>query len=492
MDRTELYRDIAERTGGDIYIGVVGPVRTGKSTFIKRFMDLLVLPGMLDPYAKERATDELPQSASGRTIMTTQPKFVPNDAAEIQFGAENTVRVRLVDCVGYMVPGAVGHVEEGKPRMVRTPWHDFDIPFEDAAEIGTKKVITEHATIGLVLTTDGSITDLDRSAYEEAEERVITELIGAGKPFAVVLNSTHPDAAETAAIAQSIREKYQVSVQIANVMEMSAGDLHDILGLVLSDFPIRMVHFSLPEWIYGLGTDHWLTKKLLAPIACLPAHVSRMRHNGEIAALYADIEGFEPPFLQKTDLGTGMIKIALHPESSLFYRVLGETCGYEIRDDAHLIASIREFVAAKREFDRLKGALEAAYQTGYGMVPPAMDAIILDEPEIMQQGSRYGVRLHAKAAGLHLIRVDIDTEVSPLVGTEQQAKEFLLFLLDSAKTDPEGILSTNIFGKPLYELVKDGMTGKVSRLPKEVQQKLQETLQRMVNEGCKGLVCILL
>jgi len=492
MDRTELYRDIAERTGGDIYIGVVGPVRTGKSTFIKRFMDLLVLPGMEDPFAKERATDELPQSASGRTIMTTQPKFVPNEAAELHFSESGSVRIRLVDCVGYMVPGAVGHIEEGNPRMVRTPWHDYDIPFEEAAEIGTKKVITEHSTIGLVLTTDGSITDIDRDCYEEAEARVIAELKEHGKPFAVILNSTHPQASETQLIVDKLREKYNAAVLAADVMQMSAADLYALLELVLAEFPIRMVHIDVPDWINALGNEHWLTERLLVAIKKIPAQVSRMRDHMQILAAFSDIESFEPPFVRKIDLGGGVIEIDLRPQSDLFYTVLGEACGYEIRDDAHLIASIREFVSAKREYDRLKGALNAAYQTGYGMVPPAMDEISLDAPEIMQQGNRYGVRLHAKSTGLHLIRIDIDAEVAPIVGTEEQAKEFLQYLSKAAKIDPDGIWGTNIFGKPLYELVKEGMAGKVNRLPEEVQQRLQETLQRMVNEGCNGLICILL
>ncbi len=492
MDRTELYRDIAERTGGDIYIGVVGPVRTGKSTFIKRFMELLVLPGMEDPFSKERAMDELPQSASGRTIMTTQPKFVPNEAVGITLDDSCSVRVRLVDCVGYMISGAVGHIEDGNPRMVRTPWHDFDIPFEEAAEIGTKKVITEHSTIGLVLTTDGSITDIARESYEEAEERVISELKEHGKPFAVILNSTHPESVETQHIAEKLRAKYDAAVLCADIMQMSVTDLHALMELVLDEFPIRTVHINVPDWICSLSDDHWLLENVLSAIKAIPSSLAKMRDCTLLTDAISALEGFGQPLVRKVDHGKGLLEIELHPESILFYRVLSEMCGYEIRDDAHLIESIREFVIAKQEYDRLKGALDAAYQTGYGMVPPKTDAIELDTPEIVQQGSRYGVRLRASSAGLHLIRIDIDTEIAPIVGTEEQAKEFLRYLSDAAKDGGEGIWSTNIFGKPLYDLIKEGMAGKVNGLPEDVQQRLQETLQRMVNEGCNGLICILL
>lgn len=492
MDRTELYRDIAERTNGDIYIGVVGPVRTGKSTFIKRFMDLLVLPGMEDPHAKERLTDELPQSAAGRTIMTTQPKFVPNEAAQLKISDTMSIRVRMVDCVGYMVPGAVGHIENDMPRMVRTPWHDHDIPFEEAAEIGTRKVITEHSTIGVVLTTDGSITQIEREDYVEAEERVVQELKEQGKPFVIVLNSTHPNDAETLALAMAMQEKYDATVRAADVMQMSAAEFYDLMELVLMEFPIRMVHIALPEWISALAPDHWLVQRIMEPVYAASDQLTRMRDYDKLTESLHGIEGFDEPVIKRIALGSGEIEIDLRPQSSLFYTVLGEACGYEIRDDAHLIASIKEFVAAKREYDRLRGALDAAYRTGYGMVPPAMDEMALDEPEIMQQGSRFGVRLHAKATGLHMIRIDIDSEVAPLVGTEEQAEEFLAYLLEAAKKDPNGMWSTNIFGKPLYDLVKEGMTGKVNRLPDGVQQRLQETLQRMVNEGCNGLICILL
>ena len=492
MDRTELYRDIAERTNGDIYIGVVGPVRTGKSTFIKRFMDLLVLPGMEDPHAKERLTDELPQSAAGRTIMTTQPKFVPNEAAELKISDTSTIRVRMVDCVGYMVPGAVGHVENDMPRMVRTPWHDHDIPFEEAAEIGTRKVITEHSTIGVVLTTDGSITQIDREDYVEAEERVIRELKEQGKPFVIILNSTHPNEADTLALALSMQEKYDTTVRAADVMQMSATEFYSLMESVLMEFPIRMVHVALPEWVCALDQDHWLVKRAMEPVCAAAEQLTRMRDHTKLIEALSGIEGFEAPFIKRVALGSGVIEVDLRPESSMFYTILSEACGYEIHNDAHLIASMREFVAAKREYDRLHGALEAVYRTGYGMVPPAMDEMVLEEPEIMQQGSRYGVRLHAKATGLHLIRVDIESDVSPLVGTEEQAEEFLAYLKEASDKDPAGIWNTNIFGKPLYELVKDGMTGKVNRLPDEVQQRIQETLQRMVNEGCNGLICILL
>lgn len=492
MNRTELYRDIAQRTNGEIYIGVVGPVRTGKSTFIKRFMDVLVLPEMQNEYAKERLNDELPQSGAGRTIMTTQPNFVPNEAAVLDMDEHTPVKIRMVDCVGYMIPGATGHQENDSPRMVRTPWYDYDIPFEEAAEIGTKKVITEHSTIGVVVTTDGSITQIERENYVEAEERVIHELKQQGKPFIVLLNSASPNSDEAINLANNISNKYSCSVYPADVLNMSAVDMSKLLELVLMEFPIRMVKVAVPNWMTSLSSSHWLVQSILEPIKELAISIAKMKDNYLIKEAFSNINNFEPFMMRSIDLGKGIITVEMRPQSHMFYKIIGEECGYEIKDDAHLIASIKEFVAAKKEYDKISGALSSAYRTGYGMVAPELENMTLEEPDLVQQGSRFGVKLKAKATGLHLIKVDVETEVSPLVGTEEQSEEFLNYLRDTFDSEPSKIWDTNIFGKPLHDLVRESMQGKVNRLPDDVQFKLQETLQRMVNDGCNGLICILL
>ncbi len=492
MDRRELYESIAQRTGGDIYIGVVGPVRTGKSTFIKRFMDMLVIPSIENEYERTRVVDELPQSAAGKTIMTTQPKFVPNEAARITLGENTALSVRLVDCVGYMIPGAAGHLEDELPRMVRTPWAEEEMPFDRAAEIGTQKVITDHSTIGIVMTTDGSITQIPREDYLAAEERVINELRAQGKPFVVILNSTHPEDANTAALACALAEKYGVTVHPANVLTADANALHDILELILMEFPLRTVRVELPEWVCELGTGHWLVERVQQPLLEAAQQLSCMRDHEALVDALGAIEGFSPALIKSVSPGTGDVVLDMRPDESLFYKVLGEECGMEIKNDAHLVASLKSFALAKREFDRLENALNCAMSTGYGMVPPQLDNMEMEEPEIVRQGNRFGVRLRAKASGLHLIKVDMESEVSPLVGTEEQSEEFMNYLMNTFEKDPQKIWDTDIFGKSLRDMVRESMTGKVNRLPDGVQQKLQSALQRMVNDGCNGLICIML
>ena len=492
MDRMDLYRDIAQRTQGDIYIGVVGPVRTGKSTFIKRFLDLLILPGIENPYEKERLVDELPQSGSGKTIMTTQPKFVPNEALKLELDETTSINVRLVDCVGYMVPGAIGHTENDVPRMVRTPWFDYDIPFEDAAEIGTRKVMTDHSTIGVVMTTDGSITQIPRSAYIEAEDRVISELKTLGKPFVIVLNSVHPEAAETQNLRDALQIKHGGTVVCADVMNMSAVDASALLEQALMEFPIRMLHLNLPSWMQALDSDHWLIKRLTQPLTEALPNVGKMRDYSNVVDMFQNIEGFIPAKLEKVELGNGNVQIDINPVENMFYMILGEECGCEIKDDFHLITMMKDFVGAKHEYDRISDALNSMRSNGYGIVPPNMDEMELMEPEIVQQGNRFGVRLKARASGIHMIRVDIDSEVAPLVGTEEQSEEFAAYLMDTFENNPAQIWDTNIFGKPLYDLVREGMNNKISRMPDNVQNKLQNTLQKIVNHGCNSLICIML
>ena len=492
MDKNELYRDIAERTGGDIYIGVVGPVRTGKSTFIKRFMDVMVIPNVKDDNQKARFIDELPQSAAGRTIMTTQPRFIPNEAATLDIGQDCSLRIRMADCVGYMVEGAVGHTENNAPRMVRTPWFDYDIPFEDAAEIGTNKVITEHSTIGILVTTDGTITDIERPAYVEAECRVISELKAAGRPFVVLVNSTSPAGAAATALAAEIEGKYGVIAMTADVMNMEQAQFERLLRSILMAFPMRSVQIKLPSWVNALGADHWLVQRVAEPLAAALENVEIMGDGQSIIEALQGIEDYECPISEGLDLAEGMMKISLSPAGGMFYKIISEECGYEIQDDAHLVSSIKEFIVAKREYDRIRHALEQAAATGYGTVPPNMDDMELDEPEIVQRGGRFGVKLRAHASGLHLIKVNIESEVSPLVGTEEQSEEFASYLSGIFEKDPAQLWQTDIFGKSLYDMVREGMASKVSRMPESVQQKLQNTVERMVNDGCNGLICIML
>ena len=490
---TEIYRDIKKRTGGDIYIGVVGPVRTGKSTFIKRFMDLMVLPGIADEFAKARVVDELPQSGSGKTVMTTQPKFVPNEAVTVTVGEDGVeLRVRMVDCVGYMVEGALGNTEDEQPRMVRTPWFDHDISFDDAAEIGTKKVITEHSTIGVVMLTDGSITGIERKNYEAAESRVLSELAGTGKPYIILLNSTHPDDSETLALAAALTGKYGRPVRPVDVMNMNADDIRSILEGILLEFPLQTVSIELPKWIKALGPEHPLMAGLINKARETMPELARMRDVRRIPEAFAGTEDFRPIEQVKLSLGDGSARYRLLPNDDVFYRIISEECDYDIGDEAKLISSLKEFVKAKREYDRIAAALTAAEETGYGLVPPEIDEMQLDEPEIVQHGSRFGVRLKARASGLHIIRVDLESEVNPLVGTAEQSEQLISYLTERFEKNPEDIWSTNIFGKSLYDMVKEGMAGKVGRLPAEVQMKLRDAITRMVNEGCRGLVCIML
>lgn len=492
MDRMELYQDIAVRTQGSIFLGVVGPVRAGKSTFIKRFVDLLVLPGIENEHIRARVVDELPQSGAGKTIMTTQPKFVPNEAVRLELGDNAQCDVRLVDCVGYWIPGAIGNMEGEVPRMVRTPWFDHEIPFEEAAELGTRKVITDHSTIGIVMTTDGSITDIPRDSYMEAEERVVNELRDTGKPFVIVINSTEPDGARCQLLREELAAKYDVSVVALDALHMNGAMAADLLEQMLMEFPLSLLHIRLPGYLMQLPTDHWLLQRVLQPIQEALPQLSRMRDTGLMRDALAELEDFQPATLEQLELGNGNATINLEPAEGMFYRILSEQTGYDISDENELMAALRSFSAAKREYDRIAGALDSAQTLGYGMVPPAMDEMALEDPEIMQQGNKFGVRLRANASALQIFRVDMHTEISPIVGSAEQSEALVSYLMETFEQDPGAIWQTNIFGKPLYDLVRDNMSGKVGRMPDHVQEKLQKTLQRIVNDGCNGLICILL
>lgn len=492
MTNTNIYKDIAARTGGDIYIGIVGPVRTGKSTFIKQFMDKLVLPNIPEDYQKERANDEMPQSSSGRTIMTTEPKFIPEKGARINVDSNASLNVRLIDCVGYIVPSALGYIEGDQPRMVMTPWYEEPIPFNMAAEIGTRKVINEHSTIGLVITTDGSISDIPRDEYEEAEQRVIEELKGINKPFIVLLNCMYPESAEAAETSLRLSEKYGVPVQPVNCLELDESDIKHILSRILFEFPIREIQISFPRWINSLPLSHWLRSDLTNTIKESAESVKHIRDIVNFETAFKDSENVDNAVVEDIDLGFGSANVMINIKQMLFYKVLAETTGLVINDEQELMDSICELATMKREYVKVKGALEEVEATGYGIIMPEIADLTLEEPEIMRQGGRYGVRLKASAPSIHLMKANITTEVSPIVGSEKQSEDLIMYLLSEFEENPVKIWDSNIFGKSLHELVNEGLHTKLSRMPIDARMRVQETIERVINEGCNGLVCILL
>ena len=492
MENLELYQDIAKRTDGDIYVGVVGPVRTGKSTFIKRFMDLLVIPNIENEYRKERARDELPQSAAGRTIMTTEPKFVPNEAVEITVGKNIKFKTRLVDCVGYLINNAIGHLEDDMPRMVKTPWSDEEIPFEQAAEIGTKKVIQEHSTIGIVMTTDGSITDIPREDYIEAEERVINELKALNKPFVIVLNTATPNSDYTLSLAQNLEEKYQTPVMPINCANLNMNDVNEMFTKVLYEFPIEQINLTFPQWINNLDDEHKIKVELFSEIKTAFTSASLLKDIDSCVSKISHTEIIEKTSITQIQLGTGSVDVNITLKEELLYNILTEMSGIKINNEEDLFSTLISLAQSKAEFDKFSYALEEVKAKGYGIVTPTIDELILDEPEMVKQGSRFGVKLKAKAPSIHMIRADIETEVSPIVGSEKQSEDLVNYLLSEFENDPTKIWDSNIFGKSLHELVNEGLQNKLSHMPEDAQLKLQETLERIVNEGSGGLICIIL
>lgn len=492
MEKFDIYQDIAERTGGDIYIGVVGPVRTGKSTFIKRFMDLLVLPNIANAYTRERARDELPQSATGKTIMTTEPKFVPNEAVEISLGENAEARVRMIDCVGYLVPGAEGHMDGELPRMVHTPWSENAMPFREAAEMGTKKVITDHSTIGMVVTTDGSVTELPRESYEEAEERVVGELQEIGKPFVILLNTATPYSEGTQALRSQMEEKYGVPVMAVNAAQLKAEDIRKILEQMLYQFPIRELRFFFPGWVETLEQDHWLKQGMIAALKGVMEKADKLADVENAISGLADADFLKKSYTDHILPGEGAADIALNFDDGLFYQILSETVDMPIENDYALISTIKMLSETKQEYDKIAGALNDVRRKGYGVVTPVFEEITLEKPEVFKQGSRYGIKLRAKGESLHLIKADVETEVSPIIGNEEQSREFIDHLISDYEEEPEKIWDLNIFGRTLSSMVSDGMQNKIYRMPEDAQMKLQETLQKIVNEGSGGLICIIL
>ncbi len=488
-----FYRDIAERTQGDMYIGVVGPVRTGKSTFIKGFMEQMVLPYMAPGPKRERLVDELPQSGSGKTVMTTQPAFIPGEgAAQVRFDQGLSARVRMVDSVGYLIPGALGTQEGDAARMVSTPWADRDLPFEEAAALGTRKVIEDHATIGVVVTCDGTVADLPRSNYTAAEEQVIRQLKALRKPFAVVLNSARPESAEAQALRQALENKYDVPVTLLSVKDMRQEDVQALLSALLLEFPLREVRFRTPSWLGALDEGHWLPAHVIDTVRTLSETLQKMRDKEGITAAFAGSPYLMAPRSEEVRLGEGAISYELPVKEGLFNQVLSEQCGETITGDAHLLSLLKELVAAKREYDRVAGALKAVQQTGYGLVTPAMSEVKLQPPELMRQGSRYGVRIRASAPTLHLIQTDIETEIAPVLGAQEQSENFVDTLREAYDKDPQSLWDTNFFGKSLKELIQEGVSGKLARMPVDTQEKVQSALTKMLNEGDGGMICILL
>ncbi|MBO5571178.1 MAG: stage IV sporulation protein A [Ruminococcus sp.] len=488
----DIYSDIAERTGGDIYIGVVGPVRTGKSTFIKRFMETLVIPNIRSEYMRERAVDELPQSAAGKTIMTTEPKFIPEEAVEVSVGGGAGFNVRLIDCVGYIVPSSLGYIENEQPRMVMTSWFDEEIPFNMAAEIGTQKVITDHSTIGLVITTDGSVTDIPREEYEECEERVIRELKELGKPFVVILNTVAPDSAETKALAERLTDKYDAKVIPVNCLELDDADIRSIISEILFSFPVREINIRTAGWINSLEKGHWLKTEILDCIRNAAKDVKLVREAASAAEAMGECPDVVKAEVTAIDLGTGSVTITADLESSLFYRILGEATGIEIESESDLMPLLLELSDIRRKYSRIQPALEEVEATGYGIVMPEMEELTLEEPKIIRQGGKYGVKLKASAPSIHLMKANINTTVSPIVGTERQSEELVMYLLDGFENDPAKIWESNIFGKSLHELVNEGLHSKLCKMPTDARMKLQETLERVINDGCSGLICFIL
>ena len=492
MEERSIYNDIAQRTQGDIYIGVVGPVRTGKSTFIKQFMDTLVIPHITVDAKRERAQDELPQSASGRTIMTTEPKFIPEEAVEIALPGNAKFRVRMIDCVGYIVPSSLGYIENDQPRMVMTPWFDEEVPFNMAAEIGTRKVISEHSTIGLVVTTDGSISEIPRDEYAEAEERVVKELQELRKPFIVLVNSASPESPAATGLAQSLSAKYGVPALPVNCLQLGESQIKQIISQVLFEFPIREVSVNLPEWIVSLEAEHWLRKSLYSAVRASAKGLKVMRDTEGFVAGLRVSEHVSVSSLSALNLSDGSAVVELGVLQDLFYKVLAESTGLDISGEQDLLRWLTELSRTKASYDRIKNALDEVDATGYGIVMPALEELSLEEPELMRQGGRYGVRLRASAPSLHIMRANITTEVAPIVGSESQSEELVMYLLNEFEENPAAIWESNIFGKSLHELVNEGLHNKLYRMPADARMKFQETIEKVINEGCSGLICIIL
>jgi stage IV sporulation protein A len=492
LEKVDIFKDIAERTGGDIYLGVVGAVRTGKSTFIKRFMELVVLPNIGNESDKARAQDELPQSAAGKTIMTTEPKFVPNQAVKVKVDEGLDVNIRLVDCVGYTVPGAKGYEDENGPRMINTPWYEEPIPFHEAAEIGTRKVIQEHSTIGVVIATDGSIGEIPRRDYIEAEERVVEELKEVGKPFIMVINTVQPHHPETEALKRELCEKYDIPVIAMSVESMRESDVYNVLREALFEFPVLEVNVNLPSWVMVLKDNHWLRESYQEAVKDTVKDIKRLRDVDRVVGHFSEYEFIDRAGLAGIEMGQGIAEIDLYAPDDLYDHILKEVVGVEIRGKDHLLQLMQDFAYAKAEYDQVSDALKMVKQTGYGIASPALTDMSLEEPEIIRQGSRFGVRLKAVAPSIHMIKVDVESEFAPIIGTEKQSEELVRYLMQDFEDDPLSIWNSDIFGRSLSSIVREGIQAKLSLMHENARYKLKETLERIINEGSGGLIAIIL
>lgn len=491
MENFNVYKDIQARTGGEIYIGVVGPVRTGKSTFIKRFMELLVLPAMEDENARGQSRDELPQSAAGKTIMTTEPKFIPKEAAAIELGEGIEAKVRLIDCVGFMVDGAAGHIENGEERLVKTPWYDYEVPFTQAAELGTRKVIADHSTIGIVVTTDGSIGELKRQGYIGAEKRTIEELKKLGKPFIVLLNSVRPYSDETVKLAREMAEDYQVCVLPVNCEQLKKDDIFHILERVLKEFPVTQLNFFIPKWLEILPSSHWLKAQVIQAARGVLKDTAHMKDVGEQLEGQRT-EAIRSMGIKSMNMSDGSVSIGVDMDDSYYYQILSDYVGLPIEGEYELLRTLSRLAAMQKEYEKVKNALSQVRMKGYGVVMPERSEIVLDEPQVIRHGNRYGVKMKAEAPSISMIKAHIETEIAPIVGSEQQAKDLIAYIKDNARENDEGVWNTNIFGKSIEQIVEDGIQAKISQMTEDCQMKLQDTLQKIINDSNGGMICIII
>lgn len=499
MTGTAIYRDIAKRTGGDIYIGVVGPVRTGKSTFIRRFMESVIIPGIEDEFERNKARDELPQSAGGRTVMTTEPKFIPDKSVGVVLGDKVRLRAKMVDCVGYLIPDALGNEEDGELRMVNTPWSEEPVPFEEAAEMGTRKVIAEHSTVGMLVTTDGTIGDLPRENYIEAEERVARELTELGKPFAVILNSAKPDSPEAERLALSLEEKYGTAVALVNCLELDAADVAGILEMVMGEFPVTEIAVKYPDWAAALEKEHPVRRHITSCVRSTSSGSMKISEAvtsfpERLSSAFGDSDDFTGSTVGdiSADLGCGTVTMSLRLPGELYYKTIGELTGLEVSSEKELFRAIASLSETKREYDKISAAMDQVMEHGYGIVMPNMEDMTLDEPEIIRQAGSYGVRLRASADSIHMIKTKIDTEINPIIGTEEQSEEMVKFMLAEMNENPTGIWDINMFGRSMYDLINDGMKAKIEHMPADAREKMSEALSRIICEGCTGLLCVIL
>ncbi len=492
MAERSIYKDISQRTNGDIYIGVVGPVRTGKSTFIKKFMDTIVIPNISNETLRVRANDELPQSSGGRTIMTTEPKFIPEEAMEVNLPDNAHLKVRMIDCVGYVVDESMGYMEDDMPRMVKTPWNENEIPFDEAAEIGTKKVINDHSTIGLVITTDGSISDISRESYIPAEERVISELKAIDKPFVVLLNSIDPESRSATALSEELSSKYQVPVMPVNCLTMDENQIKRVLAQVLFEFPIKEINIDVPRWVVNLDKEHWLKSNIFSTIKSNAKNIEKLRQVQDTCKGIGQDEFVNNSEIKNLDLGKGIADIKVSVNSNCFYKVMSEKTGAEILDEEALMESISMLAEKQKEFDKIAAAYKDVEEKGYGIVMPTLEELTLDEPQIIKQSGKYGIKLKASAPSIHMMKIHTQAEVTPIVGSEQQSQELVTYLLKEFEEDPAKIWQSNIFGKSVHELVNEGLHNKLYRMPEDARKKVGETIEKIINDGCNGLICIIL